>query len=118
MSPWTTLSFEGSQANSLPLNWQQYSSDGSTNEFAVTAASPPTPALSGTHNLTVTDPNASGDEARAWLNETMPADVQVSAAVYVNGGIHAQVIARGSNLDMSDSSNSGPSFYAVQLSAS
>ncbi len=113
VSPWTTLSFEGSQAGSLPLNWSQYNStnDGQT-QFAVTAS--PTPALSGKQSFSVTSPNASGDVSRAWLDETMPADVQASAAVYVNSVIPAQVIARGSNLD---GSGSGPSFYAVQLSS-
>lgn len=57
----------------------------------------------------------SGDVSRAWLDQTMPADVQVSAAVYVSTLIPAQVIARGSNLNAPDGTN-GPSFYAVELS--
>ncbi|HEY7423302.1 MAG TPA: Ig-like domain-containing protein, partial [Gemmataceae bacterium] len=112
MSPWTTLSFEASPVNGLPLNWQQYNSDKPNASFAVTA-SPSSPALSGTKSFTVSDLVGSGDISRAWLDQTMPADVQVSAAVYLNSSVPAQVIARGSNLD---GSGSGANFYAVQLS--
>lgn len=115
VTPWTTLSFDGSQAGSLPLNWSQWSSDGRT-EFAVTTS--PTPALSGKQSFSVASgaKGVSGDVSHAWLNETMPADVQVSAAVYVSSLIPAQVLARGSNLDAPNGAN-GPSFYAVELSS-
>ncbi|HEY7426036.1 MAG TPA: Ig-like domain-containing protein, partial [Gemmataceae bacterium] len=96
----------------LPLNWSQYNSDSNNASFAVTA-SPTNPALSGTKSISVTDLTGSGDISRAWLDQTMPADVQVSAAVYLNSSVPAQVIARGSNLD---ASGSGANFYAVQLS--
>jgi hypothetical protein len=113
VSPWTTLSFEGSKVGNLPLNWSQWSSDPNTS-FSVTAS--PTPALSGTHSFSVTSGSGSisGAVTRSWLDETMPADVQVGAAVYINSLIPAQVIARGSNLNAPDGPN-GPSFYAVEV---
>lgn len=115
VTPSTTLSFEGSQAGNLPLNWTQWSSDPNT-QFAVTTS--PSPALSGTKGFSVTSGNGavSGAVTRSWLNETMPADMQVGAAVYVDSLIPAQVIARGSNLNTPDGA-SGPSFYAVELSS-
>lgn len=115
VSPWTTLSFDGSQPGSLPLNWSQWSSDGRT-QFAVTAS--PSPALSGKQSFSMASGTSgvSGDVSRAWLNATMPADVQIRAAVYVNSLIPAQVIARGSNLDAPGGAN-GPNFYAVELSS-
>jgi hypothetical protein len=113
VTPWTSLSFEGSQTGSLPLNWSQWSSDGQT-QFAVTGS--PTPALSGKQSFSVTSgpKGVSGDVSRSWLDETMPADMQVGAAVYVNSLIPAQVLARGSNLNAPDGPN-GPSFYAVEV---
>jgi hypothetical protein len=104
----------------MPINWSQYNSDGIT-QFAVTTGSP-TPALSGSNSFSVESGSTgkSTDVSRAWLNETMPADVQVSAAVYVNSLIPAQVIARGSNLNASDNpppGTNGPSFYDLQLSS-
>ncbi|HEY7154825.1 MAG TPA: Ig-like domain-containing protein [Gemmataceae bacterium] len=101
----------------MPLNWTQWNSD-SDAQSAVTGS--PNPALSGTKSLSVASGAGSGDVSRAWLNEMMPADVQVSADVYINTVIPAQVIARGSNLDMADGSDptvSHPSFYAAQLSS-
>jgi hypothetical protein len=62
----------------------------------------------------------SGDVSRAWLNQTIPADVQVSTAIYVNSLIPAQVIARGSYLNAPDNppaGTNGPSFYAVELAS-
>lgn len=87
------------------------------------AAPPPAPpALSGSQSLSVMSGSngKSTDVSRAWLNETMPADVQVSAAVYVNSLIPAQVIARGSYLNAPDNpppGTNGPSFYAVELAS-
>jgi hypothetical protein len=81
VSPWTTLSFEGSPVNSLPLNWQQYNSD---SDAQVAVAASPNPALNSTQSLSVASGVGSGDVSRAWLDETMPADVQVSADVYIS----------------------------------
>ena len=113
VTPWTTNSFEGSNTGSMPVNWSQYNSDGIT-QFLVTTGSP-TPALSGSKSFSVESGSSgkSTDVSRAWLNQTMPADVQVSTALYVNSLIPAQVIARGSYLNAPDNpppGTNGPSF--------
>ncbi|HTU17734.1 MAG TPA: hypothetical protein VMG10_06685 [Gemmataceae bacterium] len=123
VTPWITDTFDGitvapsGSPPNIPTDWSQWSSDGSTT-FAVTTPSSPITAFSGSNTFSVTSgPNEAG-VSRAWLDQTMPADVEVSAAVYVNSLIPAQVIARGSNLDTPDdnSPNPTPSFYAAQLS--
>jgi hypothetical protein len=122
VTPWITDTFEGINVSppgsppTLPLNWSQWSSDPNT-QFTVTAS--PSPTLGSSRSLSVSSGTngVNGAVTRTWLDETMPADVEVSAAVYVDSPIPAQVIARGSNLNMPDSDNGGPSFYAVELSS-
>jgi hypothetical protein len=96
--------FDTPQPGGLPAGWMQWSS-GNTN-FQVSASAP---TLTGGGSLTI--PNASTDETRAWLDTILPADVNVSANVYVNSLIPAEVIARGQNLG-----SNAPSYYAVTVS--
>jgi hypothetical protein len=103
-SPATVESFDSTPAGALPANWSQWSSLGSPS-FAVAAGL----SLSGTQALARTA-NRSTLAARAWNNASLPADVQVSAAVYLNTLIPTQVLARGSGLNTAT-----PSYYALSL---
>jgi hypothetical protein len=97
--------FDTTPPGSLPAGWSQWSRDGSS-AFAVSAAR----ALSGPNGLAVTA-GLSNLAARSWLNAPLPADLQVSADVYLGTLIPAQLFARGSGLD-----GSTPSYYALSLS--
>src|SRR4051812_15582166 len=98
-------SFDTTPPGTLPAGWSQWSSTG-TGAFAVSSA----PALSAPNSLAVNSPTASGLSARAWVNAAQPANVQAGAAVYVNGAIPPQVLARGTGLDTAT-----PSYYAASL---
>jgi hypothetical protein len=102
--PDTTEHFDTTAAGALPANWSQWSSSGKPS-FAVSAAQ----SLSAPNSLAVTAP-ASNLAARAWDNDPQQADVQVSAAVYLNSLIPAQVLARGTGLN-----TAAPSYYAAQV---
>jgi hypothetical protein len=54
--------------------------------------------------------NVSNLAARSWVNSTTVADVQVSAAVYLDSLIPAQVFARGSGLNTTTAS-----YYALSI---
>src|SRR5262249_53560818 len=73
--------------------------------FAVSSAR----AVSAPNGLAVTA-SLSTTAARAWFNTAQPADVQVSADVYLDTLIPAQVFARGSGLN-----TTAPSYYAASL---
>ncbi len=96
-------SFDGTAVGALPSGWSQWSSNGAR-AFAVSSAQP----LSGPNDLASTA--GSSVWARAWDAAPMPADVQASAAVYVNNLTPAQVLARGSNLN-----STSPTYYAVSV---
>src|SRR5207302_4655931 len=96
--------FDTTAAGALPSGWAQYSNTG-TAAFGVSASQ----ALSPANALAVTA-GTSGLSARAWLTAAQPADVQVSAAVYLNSLIPAQVLARGSGL-----AGTTPTYYALSL---
>src|SRR5262249_23183647 len=85
----------------LPTNWSQWASKGS---FAVSTDR----ALSASSGLAST--GASGQTSRAWVTASQPADVQVTASVYVDSLIPAEVIARGRSLD-----GDTPGYYAVSV---
>jgi hypothetical protein len=97
-------SFDSTATGSLPTGWTQQSSNGST-AFAVSSAA----SLSPSNGLAVTA-GVSGLSARAWLTAAQPADVQVTAAVFLNSLIPGQVLARGSGLDTAT-----PTYYALSL---
>jgi hypothetical protein len=96
-----TQSFDTTALGSLPAGWAQYSKDAG---FAVSDLH----ALSGTHGLTGTA--SSGNGARAWLTTVSAADVQVSASVFLDSLIPAQVFARGANL-----AGDSPTYYEVNV---
>jgi hypothetical protein len=103
--PGTVESFDTTPTGQLPAGWSQWSSTG-TNAFAVSSSQ----ALSAPNSLAVSSPTASGLNARSWLDTTQPADVQVSAAVYLNTPIPAEILARGTGLGTTT-----PSYYAVSV---
>jgi hypothetical protein len=105
-SPLLTEAFDSTAVGALPAHWAQWSSTGSA-AFAVTSSR----ALSAPHGLAVTT-SASGLTARAWAASSLPANVSVSAAVYLDTAIPAQVLARGSGL-----STAASSYYAVSVSS-
>ena len=101
----TVEAFDTTPTGSLPAGWVQWSNNG-TNAFATSSS----PALSPPNSLAVNSPTASGLDARSWVNNTQPANVQVSAAVYLNSPIPAEVLARGTGLNTTT-----PSYYAVSV---
>ncbi len=98
----TTESFDGTAAGSLPAGWSQWNSAGGP-AFGVSSAL----ALSKPNGLAATVA-ASSQSARAWLTSAQLGDAQVTAAVYLNSLIPAQVLARGSNLN-----TASPTYYAA-----
>src|SRR5579885_2284436 len=71
-------SFDGTRSGSLPSGWAQWNSSGAAS-FAVSPSRP----FSGPAGL---GSNAqSSVAARAWVATPEPADVQVTADVFVNG---------------------------------
>ncbi len=103
VTPWAAEPFD-KPAGALPAGWSQWSSTGDT-AFAVSPARP----LHGAGALALTA-NLSTLAARSWLGAAVPADAQVSAAVYVDTLIPAQILARGRSLD-----TARPTYYALSL---
>src|SRR5205823_6159833 len=91
-TPLLIESFDRTAQGALPSNWVQWSNSGSPS-FAVSNAQ----ALSGQLGLAST--GLSSLAARTWLTTSEPADLQVSAAVYLNNLVPLQVLARGKNLE-------------------
>jgi hypothetical protein len=104
-SPVGLETFDTTPVGSLPPGWSQWSNNGSA-AFAVSA----TQALSAPNGLAVSAGIVSSLAARTWVTAAAPADVQVSAAVYLNTLIPAQVFARGSGLGTAT-----PTYYAVSI---
>jgi hypothetical protein len=96
--------FDTTAVGALPAGWSQFSSTGST-VFGVAAG----PALSPPNSLAAVA-TISQTSAAAWLQAGQPNDVEVSAAVYVNTLIPAEIVARGSSLNTTT-----PSYYALTL---
>lgn len=95
--------FNRTKAGTLPAGWTQWSSTG-TSVFTASTAKP----ASGLTGLADT---ASGSvTAQAWLNTSLAADAQASAAVFLNSLTPAQVFLRGTNLGTTT-----PSYYAVAV---
>jgi hypothetical protein len=101
----TQETFESTAVGQLPNGWQSYSNNPSQTVFTVGTGKPE----SGSHDLQITSLTL-GDVARAWNATVQPADIQVSAAVFVNNLTHAQIIARGSNLNTTT-----PTYYAAEV---
>ncbi|HEV3292307.1 MAG TPA: hypothetical protein VG123_25315, partial [Streptosporangiaceae bacterium] len=97
-----TETFDSTPPGTLPSGWSQWSSGNAS--FAVSTARPENgPAgLASAGDSSVT--------ARGWLATSQPANVQASAAVFVNGLTPAQVLVRGSNLNTAT-----PTYYALAV---
>jgi hypothetical protein len=96
-------SFDAAKEGSLPTGWSGWSSETEANFRAS-----PQKALSAPNGLTVT--GGSGLVARAWLTEAQAADVEASAAVYLNTLIPAHVFVRGAGLN-----GATPTYYAATV---
>jgi hypothetical protein len=97
-----TETFDGTRPGSLPSGWAQWSSGAAS--FAVSTARPEDGAAG------LASSGASSVAARGWLTTSQPANVQASAAVFVNGLTPAQVLLRGSNLN-----SANPTYYALTV---
>lgn len=102
--------FDGVATGSLPGDWAQWSSNGSS-PFAVS------PATSGTNPIYARSaPNAlaftplSTVSGRAWYNVSQSANVTVSTDVYLNNPLDSVIFARGANL-----SGTTPTYYAANI---
>jgi hypothetical protein len=95
-------SFDTTAVGSKPADWSAWSND--SNSFVATT----THALSPANGLTSNGGSTSA--ARAWANTVLPADVNASAAIYLDSIIPAQLFVRGSNL-----ASTAPTYYAVTV---
>jgi hypothetical protein len=91
------------KASGLPAGWSQWRS-GRDISFAISSAK----ALSRPNSLAVKGNSRSA--ARAWWKQPLPADVQVTAAVFLDTVIPAQLFLRGSRL-----AKAAPTYYAVTV---
>ena len=96
--------FDSTAAGSRPAGWSGWSTDAGS-------------AFGTNSNRAVSAPNGflstggSTSSARAWADADFPADVQASAAVYLDSLVPAQIFVRGTNLN-----TAAPTYYAVTLS--
>jgi hypothetical protein len=102
-SPWLVEAFQRGPADGLPQGWAQWSADGSK-DFAVSTAG----GLGDSGQLVTSGPT--GVPARAWVSNAYSADLEVSAAVFLNATASAYLFARGQNL-----ATATPSYYAVNV---
>ena len=96
-------SFDTTAVGAKPAGWSGWSSD-SASGFATASSK----ALSPTNGFASVGGSTSA--ARAWADTILPADVNASAAIYLDSLIPAQLFVRGSKLD-----TSSPTYYAVTL---
>ena len=102
-TPWLVEAFQRGPNAGLPQGWSQWSSDG-TRDFAVSTAG----GLGDAGQLVGSVPT--GVTARAWLTNGYSADIETSAAVFLNSTASAQLYVRGQNLNTPT-----PSYYAVNV---
>ncbi len=96
-------SFDALASGEAPAAWDRWTA-GPAAPFVASTSRALSPANGFTSN------GGSTSAARAWSEVALPADVDVSAAIYLNSLIPAQVFARGSNLDTAQ-----PTYYAVTV---
>ncbi len=96
-------SFDKTPAGGLPTGWRQWSNNGAVS-FAIT-----TDRFLSTPNALASS-GGSAVAARVWLDKPQAADIQASAAVFLNSLIPGQVLVRGTNLD-----TPAPGYYAVSV---
>jgi hypothetical protein len=97
-----TQSFDTTAVGAVPTGWQTWSSG--NGNFATSTGL----AESGANGFAST--GGSNTSSRAWSTTSLPADVDASAAVYLNSLIPAQVFIRGSNLNTAT-----PTYYAATI---
>ena len=97
-------SFDTTAAGAKPAGWSGWSSDAGS-AFAAGTLRALSPANGFTSNS-----SSSTSAARAWANSDLAADVNASAAVYLDSLVPAQIFVRGSNL-----TSATPTYYAVTL---
>jgi hypothetical protein len=96
--------FDTTPVGRLPAGWAGWSNT-STGAFQVSTAH----ALGGSHGLTSSATTTSA-AARAWYATATPADIQASAAVYLDSIQPARILVRGSAL-----ATTTPTYYAVAV---
>jgi hypothetical protein len=95
-------SFDAVPAGGLPAGWSRWSSDG-TPGLGTSA----TKAVAGQGLDSITTANRT---SRVWNNTALPADVNASAAVFVDSLVPSQVFVRGAHLN-----GAVPTYYAVSV---
>jgi hypothetical protein len=96
-------SFDTTAVGTAPTGWSGWASNSGGAFVASTDRAETSPNGFASTGTSVT-------AARGWSNTVLPADVDASAAVYLDSLIPAFVFARGSNLDTAT-----PTYYAVTL---
>jgi hypothetical protein len=96
-------SFDTTAVGAIPAGWQSWVA-GAPGGFGATTAN----AVSPANGFAST--GGSSTVGRAWANTDLPADVDASAAVYLDGLIPARVFARGANLNTAT-----PTYYAASI---
>jgi hypothetical protein len=94
--------FDTTTAGARPAGWSNWSSNGG--DFLASAAR----AQSAPNGFASS--GAAASAARAWSNVSLPADVDASASLYLDGLIPAQLFVRGTNLE-----TARPTYYAVSV---
>jgi hypothetical protein len=102
--PLHSQNFAGTKSGTLPAGWKQWSDDRSN---PITVDRGP---VTLTDSPTLTIRGGTTKLARAWLDSTLPADVQATAALYLENTIPAQIFIRGKDLD-----TTRPDYYAVSI---
>jgi hypothetical protein len=95
--------FDRAQPGALPGGWSRWSSDS-----AATVGASPNRAASAPNGLAFSGNTQA--VVRAFPTATVPADVQVSALVYLDTLMPAQLLVRGSGLN-----TAAPSYYAAAV---
>src|SRR5207253_769742 len=95
--------FQTPAAGGLPAGWSQWSST-RTPAFGIDRSG----GLGDLGELASSAPT--GAAARAWVTAPFQADVETTAAVYVNSLVPVQLFIRGKNLG-----TASPTYYAVSV---
>lgn len=96
-------SFDGMAAGAVPTGWRSWSSDAAA-PFKASIARSLSPSNGFASN------GGSTSAARSWADAAMPADVDASAALYLDSLIPAQLFVRGANLD-----TASPTYYGLTV---
>jgi hypothetical protein len=100
--PWSVETFDDERAGDVPNQWRSWSSDGDSG-FGVGSV-----RAIGTASLAST--GSSARSSRIWPAAAYPANATVTAALFADSLIPAQVLARGRELN-----GERPSYYAVSV---